>query len=207
MNATTAAEDATASRPDLHPTEHRGLRELYVRAQDLTRHHGRLAERLGTSAAAEVLARGASAGRRLTADLEIIVPSYGIDLAPAAHGVGAFVALVRNGVGDRFLERGQAMRVAATDLDALALLTGYLARVAEGRSDERLARFCADWRRELTAIGAAAEEVTIDMGDDPDRATDPIDDSLAARAGHRANYAFGAIGEWVDRRLPLRPNG
>jgi hypothetical protein len=204
---TSAGNAGAASPAELHPTEHRGLRELFVRARDMGRHHSGLAERLAPSAASEVLENGATAARRLGADLAVLAPSYGIDLAPAAQGLGTVLALVRNGVGDRLLERGQALRAAAGDLEALALLVGYLARVAERRGDERLVRFCGDWYDEASRLSAAAREVAIEQGDHPDDSIRPVDESLAARAGQRANYIFGAVGEWVDRRLPLRSGG
>jgi len=193
--------------PDLHPTENRGLRELYVRARDVERHHGRLAERLGSDDAASGLRGSAAAARRLVADLEALTPSYGLYLAPAAAGLGTMVAGTRGGVLDRFLERGQAVRVAGTDLDAVVLLLGYLARTAERRGDERMAGLCADWRQELTGLSAAVHDAAIAMGDDPDRSIEPLDDSMAGRAGQRAAYTIGAIGEWVDSRLPGRGSG
>ena len=198
--------DASAP-PELHPTENRGLRELYVRARDLGRHHCRLAERLGADEAGATLRSSAAAAGRLVTDLETLTPSYGLYLAPAAAGLGTMVAGTRGGVLDRFLERGQAVRVAATDLDAVVLLLGYLARTAERRRDERMAALCTDWRHELTGLSAAVHDAAIAMGDDPDRSIDPLDDSLAGRAGQRAAYTIGAIGEWVDSRLPGRPSG
>ena len=193
--------------PDLHPTENRGLRELYVRARDVERHHGRLAERLGSDDAASGLRGSAAAARRLVADLEALTPSYGLYLAPAAGGLGTMVAGTRAGVLDRFLERGQAVRVAGTDLDAVVLLLGYLARTAERRGDEQMAGLCADWRQELTGLSVAVHDAAIAMGDDPDRSIEPLDDSMAGRAGQRAAYTIGAIGEWVDSRLPGRGSG
>jgi len=50
-------------------------------------------------------------------------------------------------------------------------------------------------------------DAAIAMGDDPDRSIEPLDDSMAGRAGQRAAYTIGAIGEWVDSRLPGRGSG
>jgi len=202
-----AGGGAVRSVPDLHPTENRGLRELCVRARDVERHHGRLAERLGAEDAATALRGSAAAARRLVADLEALTPSYGLYLAPAAASLGTMVAGTRGGVLDRFLERGQAVRVAATDLDAVVLLLGYLTRTAERRGDERMAGLCTDWRHELTGLSAGVHDAAIAMGDDPDRSIEPLDDSMAGRAGQRAAYTIGAIGEWVDSRLPGRGSG
>jgi len=207
VSSSASAGAGTERAAELHPTENRGLRELYVRARDLERHHGRLAERLGGGDAATALRNSAAAGRRLVADLEALTPAYGLYVAPAAGGLGTMVAGTRGGVVDRFLERGQAVRVAATDVDAVALLLGYLARTAGRRADERMAGLCTDWRAELTGLGAAVHEAAVAMGDDPDRSVDPLDDSLAGRAGQRAAYTIGAIGEWVDSRLPGRASG
>ncbi|MEJ7716613.1 MAG: hypothetical protein WKF31_01115 [Thermoleophilaceae bacterium] len=208
MSSSASAGAGTERAAELHPTENRGLRELYVRARDLERHHARLAERLGGGDAATALrnsaARGPAArGRSRGADPGL----RSVPWRRRPDGLGTMVAGTRGGVVDRFLERGQAVRVAATDVDAVALLLGYLARTAGRRADERMAGLCTDWRAELTGLGAAVHEAAVAMGDDPDRSVDPLDDSLAGRAGQRAAYTIGAIGEWVDSRLPGRASG
>lgn len=192
---------AASPSPSLHPTEHRGLRELCVRAQGLARHHARLSDRLGSGAAADALGRVATAGRRLGAGVEALAHPHGIELAPAARGLGAVVAMARNGLGDRFLERGQAVRVAATELDAVVTLLGYLVRTAERRADEGMATTCTGWLEEMTALSASVHEAAAGMGSDPDRAIEPVDISPPGRAAQRAASAFGALGEWLDHRL------
>ena len=40
----------------------------------------------------------------------------------------------------------------------------------------------------------------IELGSSPDFAIEPLDRSAAGRMAHGAAFAFGSVGEWLDRR-------
>src|SRR5205085_12590932 len=103
-------------------------------------------------------------------------------------------------VRDRFLERNQALRLAVADIQHLVTLLGYLEQIARTRGDERLRAFCSDQRARLMPVERNARAAAIELGSDPDAAIEPLDDSPAGKVAHRAAYAFGAVGEWLDRR-------
>lgn len=179
----------------LHPAENRGYRELYAFARRLESNWGWLAEKTGEA----VLRDGADAAADLLTDLERVTPRYDLYGRPAAQGVGAGMSLGR--LAARFFERNQALRIALTDLQHVVTLVGYLEQVARSRRDDELVRFCSDWRARLLPIERAARAAAIDLGSRPDEAVEPVDDSPVGKAGARVGWAFGAVGEWFDRRV------
>ncbi len=188
----------------LHPSENRGYRELYVRARHLERHWARLADRWTAGPAAGAFESGRAAASALNADLPPAMARYGLPVGAAAGNLGGTLSLVRNEVGDRLLERGQAVRLAVTDVQQMTTLLAYLRRIAERRGDAELAGF---GRRHLSALEEAERAVrdaAAACGDDPDGAIEPLDSSMGGRAGQRLNYTFGAIGEWLDQRATNR---
>ena len=185
----------------LHPAENRGYRELYAFARQMVEHWKALAGQLGAgSGGAAALEKGASAARELIGELEPVTARYGLHGKPAAQGVGINLARGRTGVRDRFMERNQALRFAVKDVEHVTMLLGYLASVAQARSDTELAEFCGRWERKLRRHAAAARKAVVDQGADPDGAVEPLDGSLFGKAAHSVGYVAGTVGEWVDRR-------
>ena len=110
-------------------------------------------------------------------------------------------------VGDRFLERNQALRLALDDLEHVATLLAYLATVSETRGDADLPEFCRRWERRLRRQLGAVRRAAVAMGQDPDAAIEPLDPSAVGKAAHGAAYAAGTVGEWVDRQVARRRSG
>jgi hypothetical protein len=192
---------------ELHPAENRGYRELYAIARQIARHWSALAERLEGSDAAGPLEAGAKVAERLIDELEQTMAEYGLPGWPGAQGVGSTLATVRTEVRDRFLERNQAVRLAWLDAQHATTLLAYLASVAATREDEGLADFCRGWERRIRRAQTPVRSAAIDMGTDPDAAIAALDESPAGRIAHGASYAFGALGEWTDRRAAAKRRG
>jgi hypothetical protein len=188
----------------LHPAQNRGFRELYASASQLAEHWVKLAERLAGSEAAAALEQGAAETRALLAELEPVTARFDLHGQPAAQGVGAAIASTRNALKDRTLERNQAVRLAVLDVEHVRTLLGYLATVAECRDQAELAELSSRWEERIRRVEASVREAAIALGANPDEAIEPLDPSPAGRAAHRAAYAFGSIGEWLDRRASRR---
>ncbi|MDP8944092.1 MAG: hypothetical protein M3N16_08260 [Actinomycetota bacterium] len=189
---------------ELHPSEHRGYRELYVTVRRLAGHWEELARRLPGEEPVDTLRDGVAAARRLLEELAPTTADYGLHGQPAAQGLGARLADTRNQLRDRSLDRNQAVRFAVLDVQHVTTLLLYLAAVADSRGDERLAGFCRRWERSLRRIENAARKAAAATGADPDAAIEPLDTSSLGRAAHGAAYAMGSLGEWVDRRRSER---
>jgi hypothetical protein len=186
----------------VHPTRHRGLRELYAFTRRVAVHHARLATRLdGFAEAAAVLDQSRAAAEQLLAELREITPERDLYGSPAAQGVGTSLGGATAVVGDRFLERNQAVRLAVGEVQHLTTLLAYLRIASEREDDQRVAAFCAGWAERLGELETSLREAAARMAVDPDAAIRPLDGSLAGRAGHAAANAIGTVGEWVDRRL------
>lgn len=190
--------------PGLHPAQNRALRELYAGARQLAEHWETLAGRLGAGDGVEDLRAGAGAADELILELAGVTGSYGLYGFPAASGVGARVAGLRNALTDRTLERNQALRMAVLDVQHVVTLCGYLAALADARGDEPLVEFCGRWERKLKRLEGRVRKAAIGAGRDPGAAIEPVDHSPLGRAGHRLAEAGGALGEWVDRRAGRR---
>lgn len=185
----------------MHETQHRGLRELYAFARQAATHFSRLAPRVAGTAAARELAAAEQAAAELLTELGSLTPDYGLFGQPAAQGVGASLADLRNGLGDRFLERNQAVRMAVLDLQHITTLLAYLRAVSVGRGDARLEEFSDRWEKRLVGHERALRSAAIAMGEDPDLAVAPLDSSPLGRAAHRVALGMGTAGEWFDARL------
>ena len=186
----------------MHPAEHRALRELGAFAGQLGRHWTSLAERLGGDEAT-LLRAGADDARALLAGLEPLIAERGLAARPAAQVAGAFVT-PRPLLGDRLLERNQALRFAVLDVQHCVTLLGYLGRLAAADGDKPLEAFLGEWELRLRRHEEAVREAAVAAGDRPDAAVEPADRSPAGRAGQRLSSSLGAVGEWVDARLTLR---
>jgi hypothetical protein len=186
--------------PDLHPAQNRGLRELYATARQLADHWSGLAPRMAGTPAADVLEDGVASARKLLDALPPLTEARGLYGGRAAHSVGISLAGSRSHVGDRFLERNQALRTAVLDVQHVVTLLGYQAALADHGADEELARALRRFERELLSVERAARRAAVKLGEQPDLAVQPLDRSPAGRAAHGAANAVGTVGEWVDRR-------
>jgi hypothetical protein len=186
--------------PDLHPAQNRGLRELVATTRQLSDHWGGLAPRLAGTPAARVLGDGAERAQALIAALTPLMETRGLYGGAAAHSVGKSLAGSRSAVGDRFLERNQALRTAVLDVQHVVTLLGYQAAIAEGRGDAELAQALRQHEHWLLAVERAARRAVVKLGATPDAAIERLDPSPAGRVAHGAANAVGTVGEWVDRR-------
>jgi hypothetical protein len=194
----------TEPTPGLHPAQNRALRELYAGARQLGSHWTRLADRLGAGEGVEDLRAGAAAADELLVELTDVTEGYGLYGFPAAQGVGAWGAGVRNAVADRALERNQGLRMAVLDVQHVVTLCGYLGALGEAQGDEPMVEFCGRWERKLKRLEGRVRKAAVGTGADPDAAIEPVDHTTLGRAGHRLATAGGAVGEWVDRRSAER---
>jgi hypothetical protein len=188
----------------MHPAENRGYRELYLTGRQLAGRWSKLAEALAGTPAAEPLRKTADAVDAMLAELEPLTARHGLYGKLAAQGTGARLGFARAAVGDRFLERNQALRLALDDLEHVANLLAYLATVSETRGDAELPEFCRSWERRMRRHLGAARRAAVALGQDPDAAIAPLDPSPVGRAAHGAAFAAGSVGEWVDRRVAKR---
>jgi hypothetical protein len=186
--------------PDLHPAQNRGLRELIATATQLRDHWSALRPRFARHAAGRTLERGATAARALIDDVKPLMEARGLHGGPAAQSVGKSLAGSRSQVGDRFLERNQALRTALLDVQHVATLLGDQAEIAETREDTELAKALRLGERKLLSVERAARKAAVELGKNPDRAIERVDRSPAGRLARGAANAAGAVGEWVDRR-------
>ena len=181
---------------DLHPAQNRGFRELFAAARHVVNHYRALQQRVDEPA----LADAEHAARRLLDELRDQTKRYDLHGGPAAQNVGVTAARARSGVGDRFLERNQALRTAVLDVQHVVTLLGYLAHVSDANGNADLAGFCARWRETLAQVEARVRSAAIDSGRDPDAAVAPLDESRVGRAAHGVAYWVGTFGERFDRR-------
>jgi hypothetical protein len=190
--------------PGLHPAQNRALRELYAAARQLSRHWSTLADRLGAGDGVLELRAGAQAAEELVGELEDLTAGYGLHGFPAAEGMGARVAGVRNSLADRALERNQALRMAVLDVQHVVTLCGYLVELGRAGGDEKMVEFCGRWERKLKRLESRVRRAAVAEGNDPDAAIVPLDDGPIGRAGHRVATVAGTLGEWFDRRAADR---
>ena len=188
--------------PPLHPAQNRGLRELYATARQLAEHWSALAPRFAASETktTDLLEDGAAKARELLAALKPLTEARGLYARAAAHGVGRSLAGSRSQLGDRFLERNQALRTAVLDVQHVVTLLGYQATIATQRGDDELAEALKAREQELRKVEAAARRAATGLGRDPDSAIERLDQTPAGRVAHGAANAVGTVGEWADRR-------
>jgi hypothetical protein len=196
-----------AGQRQLHPAEHRAYRELYASSRQLVNRWGRLISSLEGTPYAEVLERGRGRVEKLLTALAGQTERYGLYGGPAAQGVGARIAGVRVAITDRSVDTGMVMRLAVLDIEHVATLLGQLAELALAREDTELTSFCREWQRRVMPDVKATRTTAIAVGASPDRAAAPLDQSVIGRAAHRVGWAFGAVGEAVDRFTPTRLGG
>jgi hypothetical protein len=189
------------SEHGLFPAEHRALRELYALARQLGGHWARLADKLDP--APDVLDRGVGASKELLAELADRTAAYGLHGVPAATGVGVWGSRLR-GAGDLLLERNQALRTAVLDAQHVHTLLGYLAGLAERRSDAPLAEWLRGWEARLRTLVDDIHAAALAEAEDPDRAVQPYDTGPLGRAGHKLQVGLGTLGEALDGRAGRR---
>ena len=185
----------------LHPAEHRAYRELYATSRQLLNRWRRLAEALDGTEMAPALEAGSVTVRELLEELEPRTEAYDLHGGPAAHGAGATLAGLRSAVVDRSVDTGLAARMAVLDAEHITTLVLQLAELALARRDEDQAAFCVDWARRLRPVVKDTRRAAVALGSDPERAAAPLDSSLLGQAIHRAGWAVGTVGEWVDRTV------
>jgi hypothetical protein len=151
-----------------------------------------------------VLEHGAVTARELLAELSDLTPRYGLYGAPGARGVGHTVASLRRGVGDRFLEQNQALRLALLDVHHVGNLLRYLCEVAGTRGDGALDGFHRRWIDRIDQAEAELASVVTALGRDPDRAIRAVDPSRGGSVARRIGTSVGTLGEAIDRRLGPR---
>jgi hypothetical protein len=188
-----------ASEKKLHPAEHRAYRELYASSRQLVNRWGRLISALDGTPYAEVLERGRDRVETLLGALGPQTEAYGLHGGPAAQGVGARIADVRGALSDRSVDTGMVMRFAVLDIEHIATLLGHLGALARARSDDELAAFCREWESTVRPEAESTRVAAISLGESPDRAAAPLDESLLGRAAHGVGWVFGSVGEAVDR--------
>ena len=194
-------EDAT---PKLHPAEHRAYRELYVACRQLINRWGRLADALEGTEQAVALTGCAATVEELLRQLGPRTEPFGVHGGPAAQGLGARIADVRGAVSDRSVDTGMVMRLAVLDIEHVRTLLGHLGVLATARDDLDLAMFCREWEARVKPEVKSVRRAAIRLGDDPDRAAAPLDDSLLGRAAHGAGWVVGSFGEAFDRMTGAR---
>jgi hypothetical protein len=185
---------------ELHPAQNRGFRELYAASRHLVNHYRSLSELIPEDA----LLEGAAVGRRLLDDLRTHTERYGLYGFPAAQNVGSSAARARSGVGERFLERNQALRLAVLDAQHVVTLLGYLAAASETNGNDDLAGFCRRWETAMLQAEQHLRAAAVDQGQRPDYAVEPLHGSPVGRAAHSVQNVFGTLGEWFDRQAARR---
>ena len=187
----------------MHPAENRGYRELYLTGRQLVQRWRRLGDALGEPSA-EPVRKTADSVDRMLEELAPLTARHDLHGNVAAQGSGSRIGAARGAIGDRFLERNQALRLALEDLEHVVNLLAYLAKVSETRGDTDLVEFCGSWERRLRRQLGTVRKAAVAMGEDPDSAIEPLDTSKVGRAAHGAAYVTGTVGEWVDRRVARR---
>jgi hypothetical protein len=189
--------------PSLHPTEHRGLRELFAFSRSLATHYDELAGHL-PAAQAGAFRDGAETARELLRQLETHAAAYDLHGKPAAEGVGSTIGAARAELRNRFLETDRAARFGLSEIAYLVGLLGYLRRVAETRNDARAQDFCAGWLHRMEEVERQVRSAAAELGADPDAAMQPYDTSVLGRALQSVGFVIGSVGEWTDRQVAKR---
>jgi hypothetical protein len=182
--------------PDaLHPAQNRGFRELYAAARHVVSHYRALDRELGEPA----LVEAERAARRLLDELSEHTARHDLHGFPAAQNVGVTAARARNGVGDRFLERNQALRFAVDDVEHVTTLLAYMGSVSSSRGKKNLPELCGTWERKLRRQVTALRKAAVALGSHPDDAIEPLDPGALGKAAHGSAVAVGTVGEAVDK--------
>ena len=189
--------------PSLHPTEHRGYRELFAFGRSLSTHWGQLDQHLPPTRSRPVR-EGAQQAQELLRQLETHAAAYDLHGKPAAQGLGSSIGLVRSRVRNRFVETDRATRFALSEIAYVVALLEYLERVARTREDARAQEFCSGWSARMGAVERQARVAAAELGADPDLAMQPYDGSLLGKALQSVGFVVGSVGEWTDRQAAKR---
>lgn len=186
----------------MHPTQHRGLRELFAMTRQQRNHWRSLADRIDAVAPreAELLRSGTELAGALLVELADVTAARGLYGKPLAQGLGARLAGVHNTLLDTALEVNQALRFAVLDVVHVVTLLEYLAGTAAQDGDAELRAFLEGWAQRMRAQEDGVRVAAVTLAGEPDRAVRPCAPGLAGRVGHGAASAVGTFGEWVDRR-------
>lgn len=184
----------------LHPTEHRGYRELYLSLQSMQKHWMRLSRDTEDEAALDVLRFGVHRTGTLLRELKAVTEPFEVYGGPRALGAGRLSAAVQNLVRDPFLELNQAMRLAVLDTEHIANLLEYLAAAANQRQDEATEAFFSKWERRFRDLSRKARKAAIALLASPDQCLQPAHDSLRGKLCNRAAVLIGTYGEASDLR-------
>ena len=115
------------------------------------------------------------------------IAEHGLHGGAAAQSVGSSAARAQSGVGDRFLERNQAIRLAVLDIQHVTTLLAYLEGVSASVGTTDLAELCHEWHGELARVEERMRAAAVAVGKDPDYAIEPLDPSdVRPRGAQRA---------------------
>jgi hypothetical protein len=145
-----------------------------------------------------VLAAGAADADRLANETQAIAQARSLAVGPAAGMAGGTLSGARTTVGDRFLERNQALRLAVLDASHLVTLLDYVAAIA---SDEELSAFAKRWAARFRDHERSGRDAVAALAADRDAAIAPLHRSPAGRAAHGVANTVGTLGEWLDTRV------
>lgn len=188
----------------LHPAEHRAYRELYAIARHLVHRWARVGTLLDGVPVGDDLRRGAADAQRLLEELAPRTAAYGLYGSPMAQGVGARFADLRTGITDRGADTGLVVRFAVLDAEHLTTLLRQLAELARVRRDHDLAAFCEEWAVRFESRLDAVRQGAVELGSDPDRVAAPVTGAVLNRVAHGVGWAFGAVGEGIDKLAARR---
>ncbi|MFN2611961.1 MAG: hypothetical protein ABR536_01165 [Solirubrobacterales bacterium] len=194
------AQEEGDNRPQLHPAEGRGYRELYAACRHLLERWKRLGDAVDDTPFAQTLTGAAGYVEELLGELEPRTARYDLHGKPSAQGLGARIGDARGLVLDKSLDTGPAVRLAVLDIEHIVTLLLQLSRMAKVRTDENLRDFAMHWAKRLRPVVGQVRSAAVALGDDPDRVAKRLDDSPVGQAVHRAGWALGTLGEWLDRR-------
>ena len=93
-------------------------------------HFEALAPRFDDARSPRALTDGAELAKELLGEARDAIAEHDLHGGPAAQSVGKSGAGLRGGVGDNFLERNQALRMAVLDVQHTVTLLGYLESVS-----------------------------------------------------------------------------
>jgi hypothetical protein len=185
----------------LHPAQNRGFRELVAASRQVIEHFEGLGPKFASQQrVVDALEDGAATTTEMLREVRGAIAKHDLHGGPAAQSVGSSLAGARGGLGDRFLERNQALRMAVLDVQHVTTLLAYLESVCATAGTTDLAELCHEWRGELDRVEERVRAAAVTLGKDPDYAIEPLDASVIGRAAHGVGYWVGTFGEWYDRR-------
>lgn len=192
---------------NLHPTEHRGYRELYLSLQSMQKHWVRLSRDIEEEHALDALRFGVHRTGTLLRELKPVTENFGVFGGPRALGAGRVNAAVQNLLRDPFLELNQALRLAILDAEHVANLLEYLAAAASQRGDEITEAFFQKWERRIRDLSRKVRKAAIALVANPDQCVQPAHDSLRGKLCNRAAVLVGTYGEASDQRWGKKQSG